>query len=130
MPSTLQTLTRLPRAAFDAAQATTVAARRIAALQRTVIDRLGSLDRSVRDIAAALPTVVRDIAQIRATVQPQYERVTTIEGTIARLETRLAELQTTLKLLNDEVKNAAALLPDPDAAGPITKVKDALSDRS
>jgi methyl-accepting chemotaxis protein len=130
MLKTVRGVARLPVLLVDAAQATSDAARQLPALQRVVTDRLGSIDRSVRQVLALLPTITADIEAVRETVEPQLQQVSAIEQTIARLDGRLADLQSTLAALKGDVEEAADHLPDPDAPGPLARARDILGGRS
>jgi hypothetical protein len=138
---------RVPQQLVDAMQATTETARRLPGLQRVVTERLGSLDRRVRDVLALLPAIAADLERVRATVEPQHERVAAIESglailptiaadlerivgieqAVARLDLHLSELQGTLALLKGDVEGATERLPDPDAPGPLARARDTLT---
>jgi chromosome segregation ATPase len=154
-------VTRLPGLLVDAAYATIETAHRLSGLQGAVTNRLSSLDRRLRDALAVLPAIAEDLEKVRATVEPQHERVAaiehaltvlpavaaelervrgvvepqheqvaTIDKTVTRLEARIAELQSTLSRLEDDVEDATEHLPDPDAPGPLSRARDALTGRS
>src|SRR5438045_1836235 len=110
---------RVPDAILGAANTAVEAARNLRTLQRIVTVRLASLDQGLREIVAVLPTVADDLTRVRATIEPQHERVAAIERDVGQLNERLASLQHTLTLLKSEVTDATEHLPDPDAPGPI-----------
>lgn len=130
MLNTLQNLTRLPQQLVDALQATTDTARQLPGLQRVVTERLGSMDRAVHDLLGLLSALAADLERVRATVEPQQERVAAIEQTVERLDLRLSALQGTLTVLKGDVEGATERLPDPNAPGPFARARDSLAGRS
>jgi hypothetical protein len=161
MLNTLPKVTRLPQQLIDAIQATTEAARRLPGLQRVVVDRLGSLDRGVRDMLALVPAIAADLERVRATVEPQHERVAAIERglailpdlaadlegvratvepqhervagieqAVARLDRSVSEMQRTLAVVKGDVEDATERLPDPDARGPLARVRETVTGRA
>jgi|1186.fasta_scaffold521097_1 hypothetical protein len=103
---------------------------RLPSIQRVVTARLGSLDQGLRDLLALLPAVASDLERVRATVEPQHQRVAAIEQTLTDLNRRLRELDSTLKLLKTDVEDATEHLPDPNAPGPFARARDTLVGRS
>jgi hypothetical protein len=67
---------------------------------------------------------------VRATIEPQHERVATIEATATRLEGLLADVRASLARLEGGAQEAIERLPDPDAPGPIARVREALAGSS
>jgi hypothetical protein len=157
----LRDVARVPRKLIDAIEATTETARRLPGLQWVVTERLGSLDRGVRDALelmrsitadvervratvepqhdrvaaiergiAILPDLAAEIERVRATVEPQHDRVVGIEQAVARLDLHLSELQRTLAVLRGDVEDATERLPDPDARGPLARVRETVTGRS
>lgn len=109
MLTSLRTVTRLPELLVDAAEATADTAQRLSGLQRAVIDRLGSLDRGLRDILALLPAVASDLERVRATVEPQHERVATIERGLGILPAVAADLQSVRATVEPQHERVAAI---------------------
>jgi chromosome segregation ATPase len=81
----LRDLTRVPNAILGAAGTTMEAARNLRTLQRIVTDRLASLDGGLREITAVLPTLADDLKRVRATIEPQHERVADIQAGLTGL---------------------------------------------
>jgi hypothetical protein len=78
----------------------------------------------------SLPTIAADLERLRQTVEPQHEQVSAIEETIARVDARLAHLQSVLAALKGDVEDAAEHLPEPNAPGPLARARDTLVGRS
>jgi hypothetical protein len=91
--SQLRNVTRVPDQLIDAMRATTETAGRLPGLQRLVTERLGSLDRGVRDVLALLRASAADLERVRATVEPQHERVAAIERGLGILPGLAADLE-------------------------------------
>jgi hypothetical protein len=123
-------VTRLPQLLVGAAQATVDSALRVSGLQQALIDPLGSLERGLSDILALLPALASDLERVRATIEPQHDRVAGIEQTITRLEARINDLHGTLRLLKVDVHDVTEHLPDPDTPGPLARARDALAGHS
>jgi hypothetical protein len=113
MLARIRNLARLPQLAVDASGAVVDVAQRLAALQVIVGDRLAALDRAVGEVLVVLPAVADDLRRVRATVVPVEERLAAVLASVARLA--------------GDVEDAAELLPDPDAPGPIARARDALT---
>jgi hypothetical protein len=91
--NTLLNVTRVPRQLGDALGAINEMARRLPGLQRVITERVGSLDRGVRDVLALLRAIAADLERVRATVEPQHERVAAIERGLAILPGLAADLE-------------------------------------
>jgi hypothetical protein len=78
---------------IDALWATLETARCLPDLQRVVTERLGSLDSGVRDVLALLRASAAALERVRATVEPQHERVAAIERGLAILPGLAADLE-------------------------------------
>lgn len=93
MLATLRSVMRLPQQLMDGVRAMTDVARQLSGLQRVVTDRLASLDARVRDALALLPAIAADLERVRATVEPQHERVAAIERALDSLPALLADVE-------------------------------------
>jgi chromosome segregation ATPase len=102
-------VTQLPQLLADATHATTETAQRLSGLQRAIIERLGSLDRGVRDVLALLPAVAADLERVRATVEPQHERVAAIERGLAILPAVAADLKSMRATVEPQHERVAAI---------------------
>src|SRR4051812_22983698 len=93
MLTTLRSIASLPRHLVDGMQAAVETTHQLPSLRRVVTARLGSLDQGLRDLLALLPAVASDLERVRATVEPQHQRVAAIEAAIVVLPGIAADLE-------------------------------------
>ena len=106
---------RLPRRALESLDLLADAARRLIRLEDAVLGHLESLDEQVRSIGEV---VVR-----------LDDRVAALDSAMPRLEHQVATTRETVDGLKAELKDLTEHLPDPDAAGPIARAREAITGR-
>jgi chromosome segregation ATPase len=107
--SRLGDVARLPGVMIEAAQATGEMAQRLSGLQRAVVDRLRSVDQGLHEVIAVLPSIAGNLERVRATVEPQHERVAAIEQGLAILPALAADLQATRATIEPQHARVAAI---------------------
>src|SRR3954470_8363757 len=109
MPGTLRIIASLPRHLVDGMQAAVETTHQLPSIQRVVTARLSSLDQGLRDLLALLPAVASDLERVRATVEPQHQRVAAIEAAIVVLPAIAADLERVRANVEPQHQRVAAI---------------------
>jgi septation ring formation regulator EzrA len=114
--NSVASLGRLPERVVEDLAAIADAARRVPAIEETLVS-----------IRPAIGAAVSEARAIRETVEPQQERVAHIEDMVEEMSGRIATVEEALGQLLAVAEKAVELLPDSDQRGPLTKAREVIT---
>lgn len=114
----------LPKRLAASVNSSIDAAGEMPTFQQKVLEHLGSMDQVMSEHLSAMDGGIASLSEL---IGPMREDMATLAERATTLEASTLEMARALDRLEKLVAHIDDRIPDPDAAGPIAKAKDALT---